>query len=165
MAILAISGWSGAGKTTLIASLIPLFKARGIGVSSIKHAHHGVTLDKPGKDSFIHAEAGAREVILATDGGFALFSHAETPLPLLVSRLSPVDLVLVEGFKSAPMPRLAVYRPSLGKPAPWPDPHLLAVASDAPLPDCPVPVLPLGAPPRIADFLIRVLGLNGESHR
>lgn len=165
MSVLAISGWSGSGKTTLLAALIPRLKARGLSVSSIKHAHHGVTLDKPGKDSFIHAEAGAREVILTTGGGFALFSRTPAPLEALLERLAPVDLVLVEGFKSEPVPRLAVYRPSLGKPAPWPDVHLLAVASDEALPESPVPVLPLGEPDRIADFLIRVLGLNEGGNR
>ena len=164
MAVLTISGWSGAGKTTLIAGLIPCLKARGFSVSSVKHAHHGVTLDKPGKDSFTHAEAGAREVVLTTESGFALFSRTPTPLEALLARLSPVDLVLVEGFKSEPLPRLAVYRPGLGKPAPWPDPHLLAVASDAALPDSPVPVLKLDEPDSIADFLIRALGLNGNSN-
>ncbi|HTQ70913.1 MAG TPA: molybdopterin-guanine dinucleotide biosynthesis protein B [Acidocella sp.] len=165
MAVLAISGWSGAGKTTLIAALIPLFKARGLSVSSVKHAHHGVTLDTPGKDSFIHAEAGAREVILTTAGGFALFSRSPAPLEALLARLSPVDLVLVEGFKSEPLPRLAVYRPGLGEPPPWPDAKLLAVAADAPLPGCPVPVLKLDEPEGIVDFLIRALALNHDGNR
>jgi molybdopterin-guanine dinucleotide biosynthesis adapter protein len=165
LAVLAISGWSGSGKTTLIAALIPLIKARGLSVSSIKHAHHGVTLDKPGKDSFIHAEAGANEVILTTGGGFALFSRTQTKLEALLARLAPVDLVLVEGFKSEPLPRLSVYRPGLGKPAPWPDADLLAVASDTALPDCPVPVLALDEPDAIADFLIGALGLNDNGIR
>lgn len=157
---LAISGWSGAGKTTLITALIPLFNARGLSISSLKHAHHHVVLDKPGKDSFRHAQAGAQEVILTTDTGFALFSSRVAPLATLLARLRPVDLVLVEGFKAEAIPRLAVFRPALGKDAPWPDPHLLAVAADAPLPDCPVPVLPLNEPVQIVDFLIRVLGVN-----
>lgn len=157
---LAISGWSGSGKTTLIVALIPLFMARGVSVSSIKHAHHNAVLDKPGKDSFRHAQAGAEEVILTTDTGFALFSSTATPLATLLPRLNPVDLVLVEGFKAEPMARLAVFRPALGKAAPWPDPNLLAVASDDALPHCPVPVLPLNDPDKIVDFLIQQLGLN-----
>lgn len=165
MTILAISGWSGAGKTTLITALIPLFKARGLSVSSLKHAHHNVTLDKPGKDSFRHAEAGAQEVILTTEGGFALFSRTPAQLETLLRRLLPVDLVLVEGFKQEPIPRLAVYRPSLGKPAPWPDTHLLAVATNETLRDCPVPALPLDQPRVIADFLIHQLELNKPCNR
>ncbi|MDE1897301.1 MAG: molybdopterin-guanine dinucleotide biosynthesis protein MobB, partial [Rhodospirillales bacterium] len=110
--------------------------------------------------SFVHAEAGAQEVILTTQEGFALFSRTQTPLAALLPRLDPVDLVLVEGFKAEPLPRLGVYRPALGKPAPWPDDDLLAVAADAALPDCPVPVLPLNNPRDIVDFLIPALGLN-----
>lgn len=165
MDVLCVSGWSGSGKTTLIAGLIPCFTAQGLSVSSVKHAHHNVTLDKPGKDSFVHAQAGAREVILTTEAGFALFSRTPATLEDLLARLNPVDLVLIEGFKAEPLPRLAVFRPALGKPAPWPDTHLLAVASDAALPDCPVPVLPLDKPALIADFLIGALGLNRTSQR
>ncbi|MBU6426013.1 MAG: molybdopterin-guanine dinucleotide biosynthesis protein B, partial [Rhodospirillales bacterium] len=90
MKILAVSGWSGAGKTTLIAALIPLLKARGLSVSTVKHAHHGVTLDKPGKDSFVHAEAGAREVILTTQDGFAVFSRQPAPLEALLFTLAGI---------------------------------------------------------------------------
>lgn len=160
MRVLAISGWSGAGKTTLLTGLIPLFTQHGLRISSIKHAHHDAALDKPGKDSFRHAEAGAQEVILTTEAGFALFSRAPAPLATLLSRLTPVDLVLVEGFKHEPVPRLAVYRPELGKPAPWPDEHLLAVASNTNLLNCPVPVLALDHPEAIVDFLILRLGLK-----
>lgn len=160
MRVLTVSGWSGAGKTTLVTALIPFFMQRGLRVSSIKHAHHHATLDVPGKDSFRHAEAGAQEVILTTEGGFALFSRTPTNLNELLTRLTPVDLVLVEGFKHEPLPRLAVFRPSLNLPAPWPDEYLLAVASNAPLPDAPVPVLALDKPDEIVDFLIPQLGLN-----
>lgn len=160
MRALAISGWSGAGKTTLLTALIPLFIQQGLRVSSIKHAHHNAVLDKPGKDSFRHAQAGAQEVILTVDGGFALFSHTPAPLETLLARLAPVDLVLIEGFKQEPVPRLAVYRPELGKPAPWPDEHLLAVASSQTLPDCPVPVLALDQPTEIVNFMIHRLGLS-----
>lgn len=160
MRVLTISGWSGAGKTTLLTALIPHFIQRGLSVSSIKHAHHNAVLDKPGKDSFRHAEAGAQEVLLTTEDGFALFSRTSTPLKTLLTRLTPVDLVVVEGFKHEPVPRLAVFRPELGKPVPWPDEYMLAVASNAPLPDCPVPVLALNQPDAIVDFLIPRLGLN-----
>lgn len=160
MRVLTISGWSGAGKTTLLTALIPRFIQQGISVSSIKHAHHNAVLDKPGKDSFRHAEAGAQEVLLTTEDGFALFSRTPAPLAVLLTRLNQVDLVMVEGFKHDPLPRLAVFRPELGKPAPWPDDYLLAVASNAPLPECPVPVLALDQPDEIVNFLIPRLGLN-----
>jgi molybdopterin-guanine dinucleotide biosynthesis protein B len=155
-----IIGASGSGKTTLITALIPLLRGRGLRVSTIKHAHHHLTLDQPGKDSFRHAEAGAEEVILATAGGFALFSAAASPLPALLARLAPVDLVLVEGFKSECLRRLEVFRPALGKPALWPDMPVAAVASDMALPGCPYPVLPLGNPAVIADFIIAGFAIN-----
>jgi molybdopterin-guanine dinucleotide biosynthesis protein B len=159
-----VTGRSGTGKTTLITSLLPILRARALRVSTVKHAHHDLPLDQPGKDSFRHAEAGAEEVILATGGGFALFSRRPLALPELLARLAPVDLVLVEGFKSDPLPKLEVYRPSLGQPPLWPDMSVLAVASDAALPDCPAPVLPLHAVPAIADFIIAAFGLD-TAHR
>jgi molybdopterin-guanine dinucleotide biosynthesis adapter protein len=156
-----VVGWSGSGKTTLLTALIEIFVQRGLRVSSIKHAHHDLALDKPGKDSFRHAQAGAREVILAVNNGFALFStQPETPLPELLARLLPVDLVLVEGFKNYDIPKLEVYRPSLGKPPLWPETDMLAVASDEALADCTVPVLRLDDPVAVADFLAATLRLN-----
>lgn len=160
MQALGIVGWSGSGKTTLLTALIGILRGRGLRVSSIKHAHHSVEFDRPGKDSHRHAAAGAEEVILATARGFALFSAAQAGLPELLERLAPVDLVLVEGFKNYPMPKLEVFRPGLGQAPLWPQMQVLAVASDAALPDCPVPVLALDAPERVADFLCRALRLN-----
>ena len=161
MIAVGIVGWSGSGKTTLLTALISIFVERGLRVSSVKHAHHDLMLDKPGKDSYQHAEAGASEVILAVDNGFALFSRQrEAPLPELLERLLPVDLVLVEGFKNYSMPKLEVYRPSVGKPPLWPEMDVLAVVSDVDLPDCPVPVLRLDEPARVADFLAATLRLN-----
>jgi molybdopterin-guanine dinucleotide biosynthesis protein B len=157
---LGIVGWSGSGKTTLLTALIPVLRARGLTVSSIKHAHHDLPLDRPGKDSFRHAEAGAEEVILATGGGFALFSRQRRDLAALLARLNPVDIVLVEGFKNDPIAKIEVHRPTLGKPPLWPDMPVLAVAADAPLPDCPVPVLALDAVPAIADFITAAFKLN-----
>ena len=162
MKILAVSGWSGAGTTTLIAALIPQLMARGISVSSVKHAHHGVTLDKPGKDSFVHAQAGAREVILTTQDGFALFSRQPAPLEALLARLAPADLVLVEGFKSHRFPKLEVHRPALGKPPLWPtDPGVVAVASDVTLIGAPTP-LALDDAGAIADWLRGRLGHGSD---
>ncbi len=164
MKVLGIVGWSGSGKTTLLTALIPCFTARGMRVSTIKHAHHAVSLDVPGKDSHRHREAGAAEVILAGSAGFALFSeHRGAPEPGLeglLARLAPVDLVLVEGFRSYALAKIEVFRPALGKPPMWPETEVLAVASEARLDDCPVPVLKLGAPDEIADFALAALGLN-----
>jgi len=161
---LAIVGWPGSGKTTLLTELARIFTARGLRVSSIKHTHHDLVLDRPGKDSFRHAQAGAREVILAGPGGFALFSSKpDVPLAELLGRLAPTDLVLLEGFKDYDVPKLLVYRPSLGRPPLWPDMTLLAVACDVTLPECPRPVLALNKPALVADFLTAALGLNAPS--
>ena len=161
MRVLGIVGWSGSGKTSLLTTLIPIFRQAGVRVSSIKHAHHNLAFDTPGKDSFRHARAGAEEVILTSNGGFALFSRQpEARLEDLLARLAPVDLVLVEGFKNAPIPKLEIHRPSLDKPPLWPQMDMLAVASDVPLPNCPLPVLALQAPGEIADFLAAALALK-----
>jgi len=161
MIALGIAGWSGAGKTTLATALIGIFTRGGLAVSSIKHAHHDLAFDRPGKDSYRHAEAGSREVILAANGGFALFSRAPAPGPeALLGRLAPVDLVLVEGFRDYAIPKLEVYRPALGKPPLWTGMAMLAVASDEAVEGCPVPVLDLNDPSGIADFLADALGLE-----
>jgi len=155
-----VVGWSGSGKTTLIELLIPALRARGMRVSTIKHAHHRLALDRPGKDSHRHAEAGAEEVILATEAGFAMFSKVMPGPAALLARLAPVDLVLVEGFKGDPIPKLEVYRPSLGKAPLWPEMAMIAVVSDTALPDCPYPVLALNRPDALADFLFERVRLN-----
>ena len=118
MQILGLAGWSGSGKTTLLTALLPLLTARGLRVSTVKHAHHGFDLDQPGKDSWRHREAGAHEVMIASSRRWALLheNEGEEPsLAALLARLSPVDLVLVEGFKSYPHPKLEVHRPALGR--------------------------------------------------
>jgi molybdopterin-guanine dinucleotide biosynthesis protein B len=162
MQAVGVVGWSGSGKTLLITRLIPLLQARGLRVSTVKHAHHQLALDQPGKDSFRHAEAGAQEVILAGGGGFALYAKEVPALDKLLARLAPVDLVLVEGFKSYPIPKIEVHRPALGKPALWPEMAVLAVASDAQLAGCPYPVLALDPPTLLADFLLDIVRLNGR---
>lgn len=163
MIALGIVGWSDSGKTTLLTALISIFTRRGLAVSSVKHAHHAMAFDQPGKDSFRHAQAGAQEVILASDNGFALFSSkAELGLPALLERLAPVDLVLVEGFKNYDIPKIEVYRRVLGKPPLWRQADVLAVVSDEHLPECPVPVLSLEAPDAVADFLVAAFHLNGH---
>ncbi len=153
-------GWSGSGKTTLLVALLPLLRAAGLRVSTIKHAHHGLELDQPGKDSFRHREAGAEEVLVVGGQRWALLREVpDTPgLAELAARLAPVDLVLVEGFKSADFPQIEVHRPSLGKPALWPgSPAILAVAANTPL-DCPLPVLPLDDPPAVARWVAAFAG-------
>ena len=120
MRIFGLAGWSGSGKTTLLAAVIPDLVARGLTVSTIKHAHHEFDIDRPGKDSWRHREAGAREVMVASSRRWALMHElGEAPEPSLdelVARISPVDLLLVEGWKRHPHPKIEVHRPSLGKP-------------------------------------------------
>ena len=158
MQVFGVTGASGSGKTTLIVAMLPRLKALGLTVSTIKHAHHGFDIDRPGKDSHRHREAGAREVLVASPGRWALLHENDGPEPgldELLSRLAPVDLVLVEGFRRDGIPKLEVHRPSVGQPPRWPDdPSILAVASDVPLPDCGRPVLPLADPDRIAAWLV-----------
>ncbi len=164
MQVLGLVGWSGSGKTTLLTALIPCLRARGLRVSTIKHAHHAVELDRPGKDSYRHRHAGAEETILANAARFALFSeHREAPEPdlaALVARLAPVDLVLVEGFKSYAFPKIEVFRPSLGKKRLAPEADIIAVASDAALLDEALPVLDLNAPESVTYFIVSRLGLH-----
>jgi molybdopterin-guanine dinucleotide biosynthesis adapter protein len=165
MRIFGISGWSGMGKTTLIEALIPLFTARGLKVSMIKSAHHDVDIDKPGKDSFRFREAGAMQVILASGRRWALMSELrDDPPPTLeelVGHLSPCDLVLVEGYKAVGLPKLEVFRPSLGKPFVHADhPGVVAIASDAPIPaEIVLPIMDLNDPPTIAEFILHRTGL------
>jgi molybdopterin-guanine dinucleotide biosynthesis protein B len=157
MRILGLTGWSGSGKTTLLTALLPLFIARGLSVSTIKHAHHGFDLDQPGKDSWRHRSAGAREVMIASGRRWALMHELEGPepsLPELVARLAPVDLVVVEGFKSNPHPKIEVFRPSLGRPPLWPGrADIAAIAADAPL-TADRPVLPLNDAAAVAAWAI-----------
>src|SRR5579859_5624929 len=148
MRIIGLAGWSGSGKTTLISKLVPCLTRRGLRVSTLKHAHHGFDLDQPGKDSFVHRESGAAEVVVASAKRFAILhelrDEAEWTLPALVKKMSPVDLVLVEGYKRDPFPKLEIHRAANGKPLIQPnDPHIVAIASDTALPDARVPVIAL----------------------
>jgi molybdopterin-guanine dinucleotide biosynthesis adapter protein len=148
MRIIGITGWSGAGKTTLILKLIPLLTARGLKVSTLKHAHHMFDVDQTGKDSHSHRMAGATEVLIASENRFAIMHELrgapEPPLEVLLSKLSAVDYVLVEGFKRAPHPKIEVYRQENGKPPLHPgDPSVVAIASDTPFPEAGRPVMAL----------------------
>jgi molybdopterin-guanine dinucleotide biosynthesis protein B len=158
MKILGIAGWSGAGKTTLLTRVIPCLTARGLRVSTIKHAHHNFDVDQPGKDSHTHRAAGATEVLVSSANRFALMhelrGEPEWTLRALLGKLSPVDLVLIEGFKHEAHPKLEVFRASLGKPLLTPgDPHIVAIASDGPV-MARIPVVPLDDAEAVANILL-----------
>jgi molybdopterin-guanine dinucleotide biosynthesis protein B len=165
MKLFGLAGWSGSGKTTLMKALLPELIGRGVTVSTVKHAHHSFDVDQPGKDSYEHRRAGAREVMVASSERWALMRELrgapEPALDALIARMSPVDLLLVEGFKRHHHPKLEVHRPSNGKPLLCPDdPDIVAVASDVPLADLKIPRLPLDDVPAIADFILRRLALG-----
>jgi molybdopterin-guanine dinucleotide biosynthesis protein B len=168
MKVFGLRGWSGSGKTTLLVTLIPELTARGLTVSTVKHAHHGFDLDRPGKDSYRHREAGATEVMIAAAGRWALLHEhraaAEPTLDDLLKRLTPVDLVLVEGYRAEPHGKIEVWRPATGQPLVAPDdPHVVAIATDRPV-AVPAtlrrPVLQLDDAAAIADFITEYCGLN-----
>ncbi|HKW79745.1 MAG TPA: molybdopterin-guanine dinucleotide biosynthesis protein B [Casimicrobiaceae bacterium] len=138
MQVFGFAGWSGSGKTTLIEALIPRLRAMGLTVSLIKHAHHEFDIDLPGKDSYRHRVAGCQEVLVSSATRWAqmheLRGAPELSLAQALARLSPCDLALVEGFKAAAIPKLEVYRESVGKPLLHPgDRHIVAIATDRPL--------------------------------
>jgi molybdopterin-guanine dinucleotide biosynthesis protein B len=160
MRIIGLAGWSGSGKTTLVTKVIPRLRARGLEISTLKHAHHAFDVDQPGKDSHRHRMAGATEVLVASGSRWALVHELrDTPEPQLaglLQKLAPVDLVLIEGYKRERHPKLEVYRAAVGKPLLYPDdPAIVAVASDEPLPRAGIPVVDLDDIERIADILIR----------
>ena len=132
--ILGLAGWSGSGKTTLIKNLLPKLKKINISVSTIKHAHEGFDIDKPGKDSFIHREAGAQEVLISSSKRFALMANhinKESSLTELISKLTPVDLVLVEGWKKENIKKIEVYRKEVNKPLlALNDKNIIAIATN-----------------------------------
>lgn len=156
-ALFGFIGRSGAGKTTLILDVIAELRGRGFVVSAIKRAHDGLDLDRPGKDSWRMREAGCHEVIVAGDRRFALLhEYRDEPEhdPLaLAKRLSGADIVLLEGFRAAPIPQIEVFRPQLGLPMLWPShPSVVAIATDGEI-ECPLPRLALDAPAKVADFV------------
>jgi molybdopterin-guanine dinucleotide biosynthesis protein B len=159
MNIFGFAGWSGSGKTTLIEAIIPRLTAAGLRVSLVKHAHHEFDIDTPGKDSWRHRHAGCTEVLVTSSVRWALMHElrggAELTLSEAVARLGPCDLVLVEGYKRAALPKLEIWRPSLEKPALHPDdPNIVAVATDAPAAVAGgLPVLDLADRDAIATFV------------
>lgn len=159
MRVIGLAGWSGAGKTTVLTRLIPELGQRGISVSTIKHAHHAFDLDTPGKDSFAHREAGAREVLISSERRWALMrelrAEPEATMTDLLARLSPVDLVIVEGFKREPHAKIEIHRSANGKPPLHPgDDTIVAVASDSHFPAAGRPVVGLDDIAAIADIML-----------
>lgn len=164
-AVFGLAGRSGSGKTTLIEALLPCLAARGLTVNVIKHSHHDITLEPPGKDSARFRQAGAQEVMVASPFRYAiaheLRGQPEPSLQEQLARLAPADLTLVEGFKNEAIPRLEVYRPALGN-APLhvqPGSGFVAVATDSAL-DTDLPCLALNDPDAIAEFICEHLGIG-----
>lgn len=166
MRVIGVVGYKNAGKTTLVERLVAEFARRGLAVSTVKHAHHSVDLDEPGRDSWRHREAGAREVLLATGRRWALMhelrQEPEPSLTDLLTRLTPVDIVVVEGFKTARHDKIEAFRAANGHPLiASTDGTVKAVASDTPLDGLPCPVLDLDDIPAIADFAL-ITSAHGE---
>ncbi len=158
MRIIGLAGWSGSGKTTLVTNVIPVLVRRGLKVATVKHAHHDFDTDRPGKDSWLHRQAGASEVAIVSSRRWAIVhelgDEPEPPLDDVLAKLSPVDLVIVEGFKRHRHPKLEVYRAVIGKPLLHPDDDcIVAIATDAPLQQAQLPVLMLGDVESIATML------------
>jgi len=164
MRIIGIAGYSGSGKTTLIEKIVPLFVREGLRVSLIKHAHHEFDVDQPGKDSYRHRHAGCAEVLITSSTRWALMHElrdaAEPTLHDQVKHLAPCDLVLVEGYKSEPIPRVEVHRRASHAPLLYPeDPHVVAIATDEPL-ETHLPQFPLDDAAAVASFIVHHLGLD-----
>lgn len=162
--VIGFAGFSGSGKTTLLEQVIPLLTARGLRIAVIKHAHHKFDIDKPGKDSFRHREAGAGEVLVVSAYRWALMhelvNEAEPSLQDLCSRLSPCDLVLVEGYKFSEIPKLEVHRSVTGHPHLYPeDKNIIALVSDTRA-DISLPQLNVNEPQQVANFILKYFSLD-----
>ncbi|MBY0349805.1 molybdopterin-guanine dinucleotide biosynthesis protein B [Tabrizicola sp.] len=162
MKVYGVIGWKNSGKTSLMERLVAEITGRGFSLSTVKHVHHAVDLDQPGKDTFRHRTAGAKEVALASADRLAILVEHRGPepdLPAVLARLAPVDLILVEGYKRDAHPKVEVWRAETGHPLIQPgDPLVRAVATDATL-SLPVPVLNLNDTGAVADFILRETGL------
>ncbi len=170
MKIFGLAGWSGSGKTTLLTRLIPELVGRGLRVSTLKHAHHKFDVDTPGKDSYRHREAGATEVMVSSGQRFALMHELrgapEATVEELIAHMTPVDLLIIEGFKTHAHDKLEIHRPSLGKPLICTeDSRVVAVASDKPLQGLKLPRLALDDAAAIADFIVEHCGLRGARRK
>jgi molybdopterin-guanine dinucleotide biosynthesis protein B len=164
MKVMGLAGWSGSGKTTLMSRLLPALIELGFRVSTLKHAHHAFDIDRPGKDSYVHRMAGATEVMVASSNRWALMHELrgapEPDMDALVTRMSAVDLLLVEGFKRHNHDKLEVYRRANGKPLLYPeDPRIVAVAADSAVPETKLPTFDLNDVGGIASFVLRHVGL------
>lgn len=164
MNVIGIAGWKNSGKTTLVEALVAIFSTRGLAVSTVKHAHHEFDIDRPGKDSHRHRQAGAREVIVASQKRWALMhelrGEAEPSLGELLARLAPADLVIVEGYKQGAHPKLEIRRRGVEGPPLAPVHNgVIAIVTDMPELSSALPVLPLGEPEQVAAFLARHFGL------
>ena len=160
--LLGLAGFSDSGKTTLLEKIIPLLVEQGLRIAVIKHAHHDFEIDKPGKDSYRQRKAGASEVLIASAQRWALIHElghdTEPTLTELCARLSPCDLVLVEGFKHAAIPKLEIHRQACEQPYLHPfDAHIIAIVTDNPDPSLSVtlPVLDINAPQEVATFIMK----------
>lgn len=156
--VLGITGWSGSGKTTLITKLLPLLKSRGLRIATLKHAHHSFDVDQPGKDSYEHRKAGAQEVIVSSATRWVQMHEVggsqEASLAELLRRVSPCELILIEGYKSERHPKLEVFRSANAKtPLHLTDPRIIAIASDQAFPTATVPVVDLNDTTAIADVV------------
>ena len=157
--VLGIVGWSGSGKTTLLVKLIPLLVGRGLRIATLKHAHHAFDVDQPGKDSYEHRKAGASEVIVSSARRWVQMHEIgeaqEATLADHLRRLSPCDLVLIEGYKSERHPKLEVFREAAGKAPLYPaDQRIVAVASDRPLKGTQIPCVDLNDTAAVADLVV-----------
>jgi molybdopterin-guanine dinucleotide biosynthesis protein B len=162
MKVIGIAGFSGSGKTTLIEKVVPLLVGEGLRVSLVKHAHHEFDVDQPGKDSYRHRHACCTEVLVSSSRRWALMHELRgAPEPGLqeqLRRLSPCDLVIVEGYKSEPIPKIEVHRRSAGAPLLFPDDaHVVAIATDEPL-DTRLPQIDLADAAGVARFIVEHLG-------
>lgn len=162
--VIGFAGFSGSGKTTLLEKVIPLLTARGLRIAVIKHAHHKFDIDKPGKDSFRHREAGAGEVLVVSGYRWALMhelvNEAEPSLEELCGRLSPCDLVVVEGYKYSEIPKFEVHRSVTGHPHLYPeDANIIALVTDT-RSDISLPQLDINAPQQVAEFILKYFSMD-----
>jgi molybdopterin-guanine dinucleotide biosynthesis protein B len=165
MKVMGIFGWSGSGKTELLTKLVPEFKRRGFTVSTMKHTHHDFDMDTPGKDSYRHREAGAEEVMVCSSQRWVLMHELrgapEPDMGSLISRMTPVDLLLIEGFKENSYEKMEVYRPSTGKEMiSVTDESVVALISDEKIDGLSVPLLDLNNVGEVADFIVKYLDLK-----